>query len=137
MTCREHVTQLRQYEQEFQDRNIDVAIVTFDADFMAKSYVEQTHLPWPLLIDSNRSVYEAYGMHRGSWWSIYNPASIWGYLKLIIFRRAGIHRPGSDYRQMGGDVLIDPKGVVRCNHASISPHDRPSVESLLATVAAS
>ncbi|HIE68752.1 MAG TPA: hypothetical protein EYP98_00560, partial [Planctomycetes bacterium] len=109
---------------------------TFDTDFMAKSYVQQTNLPWPLLIDSNRSVYESYGMGRGSWWSIYNPVSIWGYLKLIIFRRTGIHKPGSDYRQMGGDVLIDPQGLVRVCHASESPHDRPSVENLLAAAAA-
>lgn len=136
MTCREHVAQLRQHEQEFLDHNVDVAIVTFDADFMATSYVEQTNLPWPLLIDSDRSVYEAYGMQHGSWWSIYNPASIWGYLKLIIFRRTGLHKPGSHFRQMGGDVLIDPKGVVRFYHASESPHDRPPMQKLLAAVAA-
>ena len=129
------MTQLRQHELQLKERNVDVAIVTFDADFMTKAYVEQTGLPWPLLVDSDHSVYDAYGMGQGSWWSIYGPVSIWNYLKLI-FKGSGIHKPGSDYRQLGGDVLIDPEGIVRFYHGSESPHDRPSVKSLLSAVAA-
>lgn len=102
---------------------------------MAKAYAEETNLPWPLLIDADHLTYKAYGLSRGSAWSIYGPASIWNYLKLIL--KAGrIHKPGSDYRQLGGDVLIDPDGVVKFYHASDSPHDRPTVESLLAAVSA-
>ena len=43
---------------------------------MARAYVEQTELPWPLLIDPERSAYDSYGFGRGSAWAIYGPASI-------------------------------------------------------------
>jgi len=127
------VTQLRQQELQFRDRNVDVAIITFDADVMATSYVRQTGLRWPLLIDSEHRTYDAYGMGRGSWWSILGPASIWNYLKLIL-RGRRVHKPGSDYRQLGGDVLIDPNGIVRFYFASDSPHDRPDTAEIFASM---
>jgi hypothetical protein len=122
---------LRQHETDFQHRNIDVAVVTFDADVMAKNYVKQTQLPWPLLIDADQSVYRAYRLDRGDWWSIYGPAAILGHMKLIFLHGRSIQRPGSDFRQLGGDILIDPEGIVRFHYASVSPHDRPSVAEIL------
>lgn len=135
LPCRHHVTQLSLHQQRLKEQNIDVAIVTFDEDFMAKAYVQQTALPWPLLIDQQHGIYEAYRMGRASWWSIYRPRSIWNYLKLI-FKGNRLHQPGSDYRQLGGDVLIDPEGIIRLYHPSESPHDRPQIESLFNAVAA-
>ena len=103
---------------------------------MALAYVKSTQLAWPLLVDSELALYSAYGMGRGSWWSIYNPASIWKYIKLILGGQAP-GRPGSDWRQLGGDVLIDPKGIVRIHHVSTDPHDRPTVDSIIETIAGS
>lgn len=110
-----------------------VCVVTFDADPMALSYVRQTNLPWPLLLDKHRTTYHSYQMERGASWAIYGPASIGHYLRLI-FRGRRLQRPGSDWRQLGGDVLIDPSGIVRLHFVSASPHDRPTVESILELV---
>ena len=98
---------------------------------MAIAYVQQTNLTWPLLLDEDRKLYRAYQMEYGRRWAIYGPASIWNYAKLIVYR------PGKDWRQMGGDVLIDPDGVVRLHYVSESPHDRPPVTSILEIVKAS
>lgn len=124
---------MRQREAELDELNVSVKVVTFDADYMARVYVKQSELKWPLLLDSDQTLYTAYGMTRGSWWSIYGPVSIWNYLKLMARgRRPG--KPGKDWRQLGGDVLIDPDGIVRLHHISAGPHDRPSVPSLLDAV---
>lgn len=113
--------------------DVRVSVVAFDADAMARDYVNETGLPWPLLIDSKQSLYAAYGMTRGSWWAIYGPPTIWGYIKLILGgRRPG--RPGKDWRQLGGDVLIDPQGIVRVHFVSAGPLDRPTVDSLLEVI---
>lgn len=125
---------MREDQDRLTNLGIEVAVITFDADFMARAYVEQTDLPWPLLIDGDRRLYRAYNMERANWWSIYGPASIWNYMKLIFGRGRKIEEPGSDLRQLGGDVLIDPTGLVRFHHVSESPHDRPSVESILVHV---
>lgn len=100
---------------------------------MALEYVRQTKLPWPLLLDKERNLYRHYGMERASWWAIYGPKSIWHYLSLI-FRGRRLQRPGADWRQLGGDVLIDPLGTVQLHFVSESPHDRPSTERLLGIV---
>ncbi len=112
---------------------VDVKVITFDADFMALAYIKDTNLPWPLLQDSEQDLYKAYGMTRGSWWSIYGLPSVYQYLNLMSRgRKPG--KPGKDWRQLGGDVLIDPSGIVRVHHISTGPHDRPSVDSLLAPI---
>lgn len=108
-------------------------IVAFDDDVMAKNYVASTGLEWPLLLDQDRELYRGYQLESGSWWQIYNPLSILRYIWLILTKRS-IGKPGSDYRQLGGDVLIDPAGVVRLHVASETPHDRPSVEDILSVV---
>lgn len=98
---------------------------------MAKSYVESTNLEWPLLLDDeNQQVYREYGLQRASWWALYNPLSILRYLKLILSgTRPG--KPGKDWEQLGGDVLVDPDGIVQLHHVSQNPHDRPEVETIL------
>ncbi len=97
---------------------------------MAVAYVQSTGLTWPLLLDADRQLYRAYGMTRGSWSQIYGPTSIAKYLKLMAAgRQPG--KPGSDWRQLGGDVLIDPDGIVRVHHISTSPHDRPSIKAVV------
>ena len=113
--------------------DVEVCVVTFDATPIALAYVRQTKLTWPLLLDTTRELYRAYQMERGGWWAIYGPASIWHYLKLIA-RGRRVQKPGSDWRQVGGDVLIDPQGIVRIHFVSASPHDRPTVDSVLSVV---
>lgn len=124
------MTQLRQHADRIHELDMQVAVVTFDDDFMARGYVEQTDLQWPMLLDREVAMYRAYSMDRADLWSIYGPASIWNYLKLIS-RGRKIEKPGTDLRQLGGDVLIDPAGIVRYHFVSTSPHDRPSPEDIL------
>lgn len=120
---------MREYEQDLERNQIAVAIVTFDDSPLAQNYVRQTHLQWPLLLDPERELYHGYGMERVGAWAIYGPGSIWHYLKLL-FRGNKLHRPGKDYHQIGGDVIVDPAGVVRYQHVSRTPHDRPSPEEM-------
>ncbi len=100
---------------------------------MALAYVKSNAMTWPLLLDPARKLYGEYGMTRGSWWQIYGLPSIWNYLRLILKGRLP-GRPGKDWRQLGGNVLIDPAGLVRLHFISSGPHDRPDIESLLSLV---
>jgi peroxiredoxin len=127
------LSQLRQHQTLLEDRRVNVCVVTFDADPLATSYVRDTALPWPLLLDQKRQLYRGYQMERAPWWAIYGPASIWHYLQLL-FRGRRLQRPGADWSQVGGDVLIDPAGVVRFHYVSQSPHDRPDASSVLEAV---
>lgn len=124
---------MRLQERKLEQLGVRVAVVTFDHSPLAKNYVKQTGLSWPLLLDEERKLYAAYGLERLDAWSIYGPASVWHYLQLI-FRGRKIAKPGRDYRQAGGNVIVDPNGLIRFHHVSTSPHDRPAVEELLGVV---
>lgn len=100
---------------------------------MAQAYARETELNWPLLIDAERTLYQAYGMERGSFWQIFGLSAIWSYVKL--FARGRRLRPsGSDVHQLGGDVLIDPNGIVRLHYVGAGPYDRPSLFELLKAI---
>ena len=95
--------------------------------------MRQTRWPWPLLVDRERTLYRAYGMTRGRAWDLYGPPAIWTYLKLLAKGRR-LRRPGSDVTQLGGDVLVDPQGVVRLHYVGSGPADRPPMDQLLEVV---
>ena len=124
---------MREYEKVLADHDVDVKIVTFDEDVMAQAYVRQTKLSWPLLIDQEKELYRGYGLRKASWWQLYRPRSIIRYLALMI-RGVRPGQPGSDWQQLGGNVVIDPQSRVALLHMSEDPHDRPPVAELLKLV---
>lgn len=127
------MSQLRQKQKELVERGVDVKVITFDDPELANPYAESLLAEWPLLVDSDRSLYRHYGFERGSWSAIYGVSSVVRYLGLILSgHRPG--RPGKDWRQLGGDVLVDPEGIVRMHHVSKTPHDRPTMEHLLSAI---
>ena len=95
------------------------------------AYVRETRLSWPILVDHERKLYKAYGMEQGKAWNLYGPPAIWTYLKLLG-RGRRLRRPGTDIHQLGGDVLIDPQGMVRLHYVGVGPADRPTISALLA-----
>ncbi len=112
---------------------VKVAVVTFSHDFMARAYVEDTGLAWPLLLDEDRQLYRSYGMLSASFWDLWGPSSWIAYGREIM--KGNMPKPpAGDVYQRGGDVLIDPDGIVRLHHVGSGPADRPSVESILALI---
>jgi len=121
---------LRDREKEFSRRNVKIAVVTFESGFLAQSYAEETSLAWPLLVDDTRETYRAYGMLSASFWDIWGPKTWWAYLKEIL-KGQKMKKSEGDLSQRGGDVLIDPDGIVSLHHVGAGPADRPAVESIL------
>jgi hypothetical protein len=122
--------QLQQYEAELEKRDVKVVVVTFEAGFLARAYIEDTGLGWPLLIDSTHEVYKAYDMLEAAFWDIWGPRTWWAYFKELTRGRLPKKSEG-DISQRGGDVLIDPGGIVRFHHVGLGPGDRPSARSIL------
>ena len=110
-----------------------IAVVTFENDFFARSYAEETSLAWPLLFDDTREAYRNYGMLSASFWDIWGPKTWWAYLKEIV-KGEKLRKSEGDIFQRGGDVLIDPDGIVVLHHIGVGPADRPAVETILEKV---
>jgi len=125
---------LRDHETEFARHGVKVAVVTFENDFFARSYVAETGLDWPLLIDADRTLYQGYDMLSAGFWDVWGPSTWWVYAK-ELFKGQKLHKSEGDVMQRGGDVLIDPDGIVRLHHVGEGPADRPGVETILKLVA--
>jgi AhpC/TSA antioxidant enzyme len=125
---------LREYEDEFIKRNVKVVVVTFENDFFAQSYVAETRLAWPLLVDDCRDTYRNYGMLSASFWDVWGPRTWWAYLRALL-KGQTLQKSKGDIFQRGGDVLIDPAGIVRLHHIGEGPADRPPVEVILKRMA--
>ena len=106
-------------------------MVTFEAREAAREYLEETRMFWPLLVDTERRLYRAYDMHAA------RLRHLWGCATMRAYGREALRGrfpriPRADTAQQGGNVLIDPAGVVRLHHVGRGPADRPTVATVLA-----
>jgi len=123
------VAQLCQYQAEFERLNSRVLIVTFGTLPAAQAWLEETCAPFQLILDPERTVYDAYGLERSlrrSW----HLRTIWRYVQLLASGRQWRGIQG-DSAQLGGDFIVDAEGIIRLAYRSHDPTDRPAVESLL------
>jgi hypothetical protein len=124
---------LRDHEEELNALNVKIVVVTFENDYFARLYVQDTALTWPLLIDESRETFRKYGMLAASFWDIWGPKTWMVYLREIRKGKKLVKSEGDIY-QRGGDVLIDPDGIVQLHHVGEGPADRPDVESILQAI---
>ena len=121
---------MQQHERALEDLGIRVAVVTFETTPFVRAYLAETNVAWPVLIDHDRTLYRGYGMHRGRLRDIWGGRTWVAYMK--EFARGRLPKySGADTRQLGGDVLIDPAGIVRLHHVGTGPADRPAVAAIL------
>ena len=110
--------------------NTDILLVSFEPLERIAWYLEEADFSWPALSDEDRTLYRAYGLERTTFVRAWlSPRTVWHYLRAAL-RGQRIRRPAADSLQLGGDVLIDPAGIVRFIHRSSEPADRPTVERL-------
>jgi peroxiredoxin len=78
----------------------------------ARSLVATMHLPFPLLIDTERELYLSLELPRASLYGIIGPPIFIAAFRALRrgFRQTGIE---SDPRQLGGTFVVDDRGEVR------------------------
>lgn len=91
--------------------------------------MKETCNAFDVLLDPDRAVYRAYQLEESRWRS-WSPKTLWTYARLLLSGRKWLPKEG-DTSQMGGDFIIDSKGMVRLAYRSKEPADRPSVNKLL------
>jgi peroxiredoxin len=111
-----------------------LAVITFGAPERAAAYQQELLAPLPVLVDQDRSTYQAYGLGRGGIWSVWGPRTWRAYARLIV-RGRRFHRPTDDTLQLGGDFVIGRDGRVLYAFRSADPDDRPTVDTLIAAAA--
>ncbi len=125
---------MRRNYSEIQVRQGAVIAVSFESRDRLFQLSRQMQLPFPLLSDPERDVYRTYGLQSGGLLAMLGPGTVWAYVRLLARGRCFLFRR-SDYRQLGGDFVIDGEGIIRYEHRSAAPHDRPPVDRLLGMLA--
>ena len=123
------MAQLCQHQEELDQLDVEVLIISFGTLPAAERWLEETCSPFRLLLDPERTVYQAYGMERSlarSW----NLRTIWRYVRLLTSGRRWRGIQG-DSAQLGGEFVVDAEGIIRLAHRSHDPTDRPDVDDLL------
>ena len=105
-------------------------VVTFENQAAAADCVDDTGVRWPILLDERRELYRAYGLGRAKWRHLLGPRTLLAYAKEAL-QGTFPRWPVADTTQQGGDVLIDPAGVVRFHHVGPGSGYRPTVAQIL------
>jgi len=124
------VAQLCQHEDEFSQLNTRVLIISFGTLSAVQTWLKETCPTFEVLLDRERDVYKAYGLLR-SFWRSRNLKTIG---KVVARRLAGqpsYDSHGDDTTQLGGDFIVDRKGILRLAYPSRDPTDRPAAQALL------
>ncbi len=117
--------------------DVEVVLVTFTTAVHAARYVERHGLALPVLLDPDRSVYRSYGLGRGTTARVWSPRVVHRYYQII--RRNGfgdLQRATEDTRQLGGDFIIDPRGILTYGFWGAGPDQRPQITELSAAIQA-
>ena len=121
---------MRQQYPNIQGFGGEVVAVSFEPAEKVSQLAFQLELPFPVLSDPERKTYEAYDLGSGSWRRIFSPGTVWAYLKHFALGGRYDHK-NSDWKQLGGDFILDANRFVTFEHRSTAPHDRPQVSLLV------
>jgi len=124
---------LRRRYTEIQILGGEVVGISFESRDRLFQMSRQMQLPFPVLSDPEKDTYRAYGLSSGKLRRIFGPGTIWAYVKLLAAGQT-YHFRSSDFLQLGGDVVIDAAGTVRYEYRSGAPHDRTSVNQIIAVL---
>ena len=127
------MTQLCQQQDELEKRNTRVMIISFGTLPAVQAWMQETCARFTVLLDRERTVYTAYGLER-SYWRSRNLRTRWVYFKAWLSGKETHDSHGDDTSQLGGDFIVDKKGILRFVYPSHDPTDRPPVEKLLSIV---
>ncbi len=123
------MAQLRQHSAEIESLNARIVVISFGLARQAHAWLDETSAPFTLLLDPERTAYRAYGLEHSlarSW----GPRVWWRYAQLLLAGRQWRGIQG-DSGQLGGDIVVDPAGLIRLAYRSHDPADRPPVSQLL------
>jgi peroxiredoxin len=104
--------------------------VSFGTPAQVEAHVRHFQWPFPFAVDTDRALYRAFGLGRGSVLRVFGPRALARDLWLRLRGEAmGPARQG-DVLQLGGDFVLDARGVVTYASRPPGPDARPSLTTL-------
>ena len=132
--CRGHAIQLRRDEAKYRAAGGQIVLVGLGEPDKAASFRADLDLPFPVLCDTDRAVYRAYGLTRrmNLLREVASPAGVAHYAGDIA--RYGIALTEQDMFQLGGVFIIDRAGTLRFTFTAMRAADFPPTLTLLGAI---
>ncbi len=122
---------VREHLDQFGDASI--AVVTFADPQRLAAYRANLRLPFDVLADPDRTLYQCLGVGRGSTRQIWSVGTLRMYARLIRHGRR-LRRPTEDIHQLGADAVVGRDGTVRYLSLPATPDARPPISELIAAL---
>jgi len=134
--CQMHVVKLREEQQLFRDAGAVVVLVGQGSPEEGAGFCQRKHLPFPCLLDTDKSAYRAYGLRRRNLAVVMSPRVAVPFVRANMnpeTRQRGLE--GGDFFQMPGTFVVDISGTVRLAHRNRTIADSPPNHALLEALA--
>ena len=126
---------MRERQTELASLGARVIAISFESPDRAALFAAWESVPFPLVLDSSRRAYAAFGLQAAAPSKLWNWNSLRAYVQGMI-RGRGLRLPRADISQLGGDFVLDGANRIVFAHRSLEPANRPSVSDILAAVRA-
>ena len=130
--CQMQVVKLRDDRERLETEGAAIVLIGQGNAQEEAAFREARRVPFPILVDTNRRAYRAYGLGRGSPMQLYGPRVGLPFLRANMgreTRQRGLH--GGSFLQMPGTFVIDTGGIVRMAHRNRTVSDNPSNDRIL------
>ena len=122
---------VRDHLEQFGDARI--AVVTFATPERSARYRSHLGLPFDVVTDTDRVMYELLGAGRGSNRAVWSLGTLRMYASLIRSGRR-LRRPTEDIHQLGADAVVGRDGTLRFLSLPSTPDARPPIDDLIAAL---
>jgi hypothetical protein len=133
MPCRAYLTQLREIHDELDELGVDVVAVGPAADYQAEHIQQKEQIPFPLLLDPDKTLYAAIDLGRMRYRDWVRPKLAANYLRAARRARQG-RMSAANIGQLPGLILLDPAGTIVWIYKGELLGDYPPIPELLAEV---
>jgi hypothetical protein len=92
--------------------------------------MQETQSLFPVWLDAERASYEAFGLGK-SWLAAWGVNNLSYYAKALLQGKRVHNEHRGDTDQMGGNFIVDSRGIIRFAYPSRDPTDRPEIETMI------
>jgi peroxiredoxin len=121
-------------KDELERKGIAIVVISFADPERLVAYQKVHQWPFTILADPERVAYTHFGLGLLPWRRVFSPATIKFYATVLLKGRKIENYGRDDYRQSGGEFIVDRDGEIVFEFRSHDPADRPTVSALLAAV---
>jgi peroxiredoxin len=125
--CRDHLKRIRDVYPAILARGGSAVAVTFGEAHGAARFAQMQRLPFPVLADSARHAYHAFGLTDGHMADVFDPAALLRQAAQALHGNIPYITSIAAASQRGGVFIVDGSGIVQLAHIATPIYNYPAI----------